>query len=55
MSLLRQIQNATIDPKFQLADILRMCKILAARLDHKAFNEWINQEVTSSRRSTEYS
>lgn len=45
MSLLRQIQNATIDPKYQLADILRMCKILAARLDHKAFNEWIDREL----------
>jgi hypothetical protein len=45
MSLLRRIQDATIDPKFQLADILRMCKILAARLDHKAFNEWIDQEL----------
>jgi len=45
MSLLRRIQDATIDPKFQLADILRMCKILAARLDHKAFKEWIDQEL----------
>lgn len=45
MSLLRQIQDATIDPTFRLADILRMCKILAARLDNLAFKEWINQEL----------
>ena len=45
MSLLRQIQDATVDPKYQLADILRMCKILAARLGNKAFKEWIEQEL----------
>jgi hypothetical protein len=45
MSLLRKIQNATIEPKYHLADILRMCKILAARLDHKGFKEWINREL----------
>ncbi|MEM7061737.1 MAG: hypothetical protein AAF572_01030 [Cyanobacteria bacterium P01_B01_bin.77] len=45
MSLLRRIQDATVDPRFQSADILRMCKILAARLDHSAFKEWINQEL----------
>ncbi|NEQ38934.1 MAG: hypothetical protein F6K40_22730 [Okeania sp. SIO3I5] len=45
MSLLRHIQDATTDPKFQLADILRMCKILAARLEHLVFNEWIEQEL----------
>jgi AbiTii len=45
MSLLRRIQDATVDPKFQLADVLRMCKILSARLDHPAFKEWIKQEL----------
>ena len=45
MSLLRQIQDATVDPKYPLADILRMCKILAARLGNKAFKEWIEQEL----------
>lgn len=45
MSLLRRIQDATVDSKFQLADVLRMCKILAARLDHPAFKEWIEQEL----------
>jgi hypothetical protein len=45
MSLLRQIQDATVDPKYQLADILRMCKILAARLGHNDFKKWIEQEL----------
>lgn len=45
MSLLRRIQDATTDPRFQLADVLRMCKILAVRLDHPAFKEWISQEL----------
>ncbi|GGA29529.1 hypothetical protein [Okeania sp. KiyG1] len=45
MRLLRRIQDATIDPKFQLAGILRMCQILAAHLDHPAFKEWIRQEL----------
>jgi hypothetical protein len=45
MSLLRRIQDATVDPKFQLANILRMCKILAARLEHPIFKEWIKQEL----------
>ena len=30
---------------FELADILRMCKILAARLDHSAFKQWIDWEL----------
>jgi hypothetical protein len=45
MSLLRRIQDAMTDPKCQLADILRMCKILASRLKHQAFKEWIEQEL----------
>ncbi|MGB3510746.1 MAG: hypothetical protein WBA93_16235 [Microcoleaceae cyanobacterium] len=45
MSLLRRIQDATVDPKFELSDVLRMCKILAARLEHPAFKEWIEQEL----------
>ncbi|NES70996.1 MAG: hypothetical protein F6K24_40200, partial [Okeania sp. SIO2D1] len=45
MSLLRRIQDATVDPNFKLADVLRMCKILAARLEHPAFKEWIGQEL----------
>jgi AbiTii len=51
MSLLRKIQDATVDPTFQLADILRMCKVLAARLEYPLFNEWINQELNGYRSS----
>lgn len=45
MSLLREIQDATTDPNFRLADILRKAKILAARLSHKAFKDWIEKEL----------
>lgn len=45
MSLLRKIQDATVDPDFQPADVLRMCQILAARLKHTAFQDWIKQEL----------
>lgn len=45
MSLLRRIQDATVNPEFRLADVLRMCKILAARLENPAFKDWINQEL----------
>lgn len=51
MSLLRKIQDATVDPNFQLADILRMCKLLAARLDHAAFKEWVHHELNCYSRS----
>lgn len=50
MSLLRQIQDATIDPKFRLADILRMCKILAARLNHPPLKAWVEQELNGYRK-----
>ncbi|MGK7931659.1 MAG: hypothetical protein AB4041_09520 [Microcystaceae cyanobacterium] len=45
MSLLRRIQDATIDPAYQLSDVLRMCKILAARLDYPDFKDWIENEL----------
>jgi hypothetical protein len=45
MSLLREIQDATTAPGFKLADVLRKAKILAARLDHQAFKEWIEREL----------
>jgi hypothetical protein len=45
MSLLREIQEATTNPDFKISDILRKCKILAARLDHKAFKDWVDQEL----------
>lgn len=45
MRLLRRIQDATIDPAYQLSDVLRMCKILAARLDYPDFKDWIENEL----------
>jgi len=45
MSLLRKIQDATVNPEFRLADVLRMCKILSSRLKNPAFMEWIDQEL----------
>lgn len=45
MSLLRRIQDATFAPNVKLANILRMSKILAARLDRQGFKEWIEQEL----------
>jgi AbiTii len=53
MSLLRQIQEATIDPKFKLADVLRMCTILAAHLDHPDFKEWIKLELNGYKDSNQ--
>lgn len=45
MSLLREIQDTTTAPDFRLADILRKAKILAARLAHQAFKDWIEKEL----------
>ena len=45
MSLLRDIQSATTNPSFKLADILRKAKILAARLEHQPFKDWIEKEL----------
>lgn len=45
MSLLREIQQNTCDPNIRLSDILRKCKILAARLNFKPLDEWVNNEL----------
>jgi AbiTii len=46
MSLLRQIQSAAIDSKSEIASLLRMCKVLGARLGNKEFNEWVEKELS---------
>jgi AbiTii len=46
MSLLREIQNAAVDSKFELATLLRKCKVLAARLGSREFNEWVEKELS---------
>lgn len=45
MTLLREIQAAALDSTSPLADLLRKCKVLAARLKNKEFGEWVNQEL----------
>ncbi|MBA1333753.1 MAG: hypothetical protein HPY66_0146 [Firmicutes bacterium] len=45
MSLLREIQNAAVSSDNKIADILRKCKILAARLGNKEFEEWVENEL----------
>jgi len=45
MSLLRDIQNATIDANADISVVLRKCKVLAARLGNEAFKKWVDQEL----------
>ena len=46
MSLLREIQDAAIDSKTDLASLLRKCKVLAARLGSDEFKSWVNSELS---------
>jgi len=45
VSLLREIQEAAIDSNVELAVVLRKAKVLAARLGHGAFKNWVDQEL----------
>jgi hypothetical protein len=45
MSLTQQIQEAITNPNMQLSDTLRLCKVLAVRLDNQTFKEWIRHEL----------
>ncbi|WP_419657661.1 hypothetical protein Dvar_68100 [Desulfosarcina variabilis str. Montpellier] len=45
MTLLRDIQNSAIDSKNSLSDLLRKCKILAARLHHAELDQWVENEL----------
>ena len=45
MSLLRDIQDAAIDEKSQVATLLRKCKVLAVRLGSEEFSRWIDNEL----------
>src|SRR6266508_4178740 len=45
MSLLRDIQNAAVDPNTDVATLLRKCKILAARLRNDEFKLWLDHEL----------
>lgn len=45
MTLLRQIQNDAVSPDIDVATLLRKCMILAARLGHEPFEEWVDHEL----------
>ncbi len=45
MTLLRDIQDAATEGSVPVAILLRKCKILAARLDHAPFAEWVEREL----------
>ncbi len=45
MSLLREIQDAAIDSDAPITDLLRRCKILAARLGNEELARWADQEL----------
>lgn len=46
MSLLRDIQNSAVSSESKVTDLLRKCKILAARLGNKNFELWIENELS---------
>lgn len=45
MSLLREIQNAATGSEVSISDLLRKCKVLASRLKHEKFKEWVDNEL----------
>ena len=51
MSLLREIQEATTNPNYRLADVLRLSKILAARLSHQELRNWVEKELNGYKSS----
>lgn len=45
MTLLRKIQSDAVDSNVDISTLLRKCKILAARLKHKEFSNWVESEL----------
>jgi hypothetical protein len=45
MSLLREIQDAAVSNDAPITELLRRCKILAARLGSAEFGAWIDSEL----------
>lgn len=45
MSLIHDIQAAAISQTTDIPTLLRMCKLLAARISHQRFGEWVDQEL----------
>ena len=46
MTLLKEIQDLATDDKVKLPVVLRKCKILAVRLGHKPFGDWVDRELS---------
>ncbi len=44
MTLLRRIQEAAVESKSNISNLLRQCSILAARLGHEGFKKWVDDE-----------
>lgn len=53
MSLILEIQAAALDSAVHLPDLLRKCKVLAARLKHQPFADWVSSELSGYRDLTE--
>jgi hypothetical protein len=45
MGLLQDIETAATDSTIPIVDLLRKCKVLASRLRHQEFSDWINKEL----------
>lgn len=45
MSLIHDIQAASIAQNSDIPMLLRMCKLLAARISHQEFAEWVDREL----------
>jgi hypothetical protein len=52
MTLLAEIRSDAVNSKVALADLLRKCKVLAARLKNKEFADWVNHELSGYPRGT---
>lgn len=46
MSLIHDIQAASIARDSDVPSLLRMCKLLAARISHTAFAQWVDHELS---------
>lgn len=45
MSLIHDIQAAAISQTTDIPTLLRMCKLLAARISHQQFGDWVDREL----------
>lgn len=45
MSLIHDIQAAAIAKDSDIPTLLRMCKLLAARISHQEFADWVDREL----------